>query len=475
MTTLLHISDLHRTPDAEVSNTVMIHALRRDLSDMQQGIDVIVASGDIVQGTKDGGAVELARQYTEARAFLEGLADAFLGGDRERVVIVPGNHDVDWVPSRASMKAVPATGETRKHLLKKLFLSRSAHRWSWSEFEFYQITDRAEYQRRFAAFATFYDSFYKGARTYSMDPAKQFDIFDYPNWNLTIVGFNSCYDNDHCNYAGRIDPDCIASVGLALSGPRYANRSRVAVWHHNTKGLPQEANYMDVRILANLIDLRFALGLHGHQHRNDIVEEYAPVAKRQRMTIISAGSLCAGADEMPLGERRSYNIITLQDADSCVVRVRREHTDDPLAPLFGPSVPRGYSREEVELSLQTFPEILTMNATVREAEKHIAAGAHEKALALLGGLDGHDPMVRRLLFECFTELDHTADLVKHFYPPTSSLEILALMPALWVERELDKLQELLTSAAVVNSTDTSIRELTTKYTSLYAAKFPRKS
>ena len=37
------------------------------------------------------------------RTSLGQLATQFLGSDRSRLVIVPGNHDVDWNRSRASM------------------------------------------------------------------------------------------------------------------------------------------------------------------------------------------------------------------------------------------------------------------------------------------------------------------------------------------------------------------------------------
>ena len=467
MPTLLHISDLHRTPSAEVSNTVLMHALKRDLETASVArVDVIIVRGDNVQGTKDGDSAELSRQYMEAIELLQGLANAFLDRDRDRVVLVPGNHDVDWKASKASMTKVETTTDERRALLKKLLHPRSSHRWSWSDFDFYRITDGDAYTRRFAAFAKFYDDFYEGKREFSLDPAQQYDVFDYPDLRLTFVGFNSCHENDHCNLAGRINPDCIANLNTKLSDARYANRMRIAVWHHNTKGLPQEATYMDSRIIANLIDLRFVLGLHGHQHRNDVVDEYASLPTRRRMTLISAGSLCAGSEEMPTGERRSFNLIELGANGTCQLRVRREQTDDPLAPLFGSSLVRGYSSESVDIVLETFPEEPAMHEGIREAEREIAGARFERALEILARQDSTDPMVRRLRLECLIELKRSFELVAQFYPPNGVLELLALLPALWEVKDLAKLSELLLSSAVADSPDPSVRELRAKYLAL---------
>lgn len=48
----------------------------------------------------------LMAQYDEAADFLAKLTDEFLDGDRSRLVIVPGNHDVDWNKARAGMQTV---------------------------------------------------------------------------------------------------------------------------------------------------------------------------------------------------------------------------------------------------------------------------------------------------------------------------------------------------------------------------------
>jgi hypothetical protein len=145
-------------------------------------------------------------------------------------------------------------------------------RWSWQDFSLFEIADAKRYDERMAPFARFYEQFYGGSRHFDLDPSRQFDIFDYPEFDLTIVGFSSCHTNDILNGQGAIHPSCIGRVGSILRGPEFAGRLRLAVWHHNTEGPPVQRDYMDSGILQNLIDGGFSLGMHGHQHRPQFLD-----------------------------------------------------------------------------------------------------------------------------------------------------------------------------------------------------------
>ena len=59
--------------------------------------DAIVVSGDLVEGLPlESDAIHrVSGTYQEATELLVSLSNEFLDGDRSRVVIVPGNHDVD--------------------------------------------------------------------------------------------------------------------------------------------------------------------------------------------------------------------------------------------------------------------------------------------------------------------------------------------------------------------------------------------
>jgi 3',5'-cyclic AMP phosphodiesterase CpdA len=46
-------------------------------------------------------------QYKEAEEFISQLADSFVGGDRQRVVVIPGNHDVSLWHTVQSFRPLP--------------------------------------------------------------------------------------------------------------------------------------------------------------------------------------------------------------------------------------------------------------------------------------------------------------------------------------------------------------------------------
>jgi 3',5'-cyclic AMP phosphodiesterase CpdA len=102
---IMHISDLHRDPTQGIRNGPLLRSLVNDRDRYTAGTpsiaspSLIIVSGDIVYGVQASHSAPidaLAAQYHEAETFLIDLADSFLGGDRQRLILVPGNHDVSY-------------------------------------------------------------------------------------------------------------------------------------------------------------------------------------------------------------------------------------------------------------------------------------------------------------------------------------------------------------------------------------------
>lgn len=134
--TFLHISDLHRSAADPISNADLLSALIADCDRYQRESpsipvpDVIMVSGDLVQGVgldQSGREAELDRHYSEAAEFLQMLTEE-LHGDRSPVVLIPGNHDVDWNTARSAMSEVKIVGNDVKALLD---FRANQYRWSW--------------------------------------------------------------------------------------------------------------------------------------------------------------------------------------------------------------------------------------------------------------------------------------------------------------------------------------------------------
>lgn len=57
--------------------------------------EFIVVCGDLAEGANGEDAEEkIVKQYQEVESFLDKLVRHFLNGDKSRIIIVPGNHDL---------------------------------------------------------------------------------------------------------------------------------------------------------------------------------------------------------------------------------------------------------------------------------------------------------------------------------------------------------------------------------------------
>ena len=172
----LDISDLHRDAANPLRNPILLESLKRDrdryTSEESPSIkppDLIVVSGDLVQGVKNnpsGTEAALRNQYDEAMEFLTRLAEEFVEGDKQRIIIVPGNHDVSDYHFRQSVEPIDMdlAPNAKRRLVEELFTSESPLRWSWPDFKLYRIVSPDLYKQRFAAFVDFYNQFYGGQR-----------------------------------------------------------------------------------------------------------------------------------------------------------------------------------------------------------------------------------------------------------------------------------------------------------------------
>ena len=472
---VLHISDLHRDPANPIRNDVLLDSLendRRHYSAEQtpavRSPDLIFISGDIIQGIRpdeqDPNA-RLREQYHEALDFLTDLTDRFMGGDRNRVIVVPGNHDVSAYHFEKSLRRVGILPDRKKELVTQLFQPGSPLRWSWSDFELYEIADQTLYAQRLAAFVDFYAEFYNGARTYDLDPAKQIDIFDFPAFDLTIAGFSSCYNNDLFNRQGAIHPGCLAFAGTRLRDPSLQDRLRIAVWHHNAEGLPEHSDYMDPDFLQNLIDRGFSLGFHGHQHRPQFLDTRFRHGIDRKITVISAGTLGNGAS---FRHRRAYNVIELDtDNRSGRLHVREMQNDNLSLPIWGQCALPPNTSAYHDFQFDPPPEpVLHFNvntAALIEAERFYDSGNYRKAADLLIPVTASDALARPLLLDCLVKLKDMPALISNFDPPASEAEAIHIMDALWAEGRRDRLGEVLRIPLIAESADPSVIEIRGKY------------
>ena len=186
----MHISDLHRSPEDPISNEELVSALLHDRDRYVKeepaipAPQAIVVSGDLIEGVRVGTAdfaKRIEEQYSVAEDLLNELTTRFLDGDRSRLVMVPGNHDVDWNTAFAALVPVDAS-EVPKDLAAELYAHDSPFRWDWKSRTLYRIADGKTYLRRLEPFWRFFERFYSGLdaprKAHEAFDARAYDLYD---------------------------------------------------------------------------------------------------------------------------------------------------------------------------------------------------------------------------------------------------------------------------------------------------------
>ena len=323
MFSILHLSDLHRSDADPISNNTLIASLLADQDRFPMETpairqpDAMIVSGDIVAGAKLGqrnyGTV-LKGQYATAQEFLGRLTDRMFGGDRAQVVVVPGNHDCCWNTAFSGM--TPVTEEDiPRDLMDQLEAPNSQLRWSWRERKLYRITSPDDYARRLDSYWDFVDVFYSGFNLkFPIRRDAGFNLFELDGGNILVAAFESMHGNDCFSYQACFDPRAIANAALRVRDERRYYNLRIAMWHHGLHSDPSyRSDYLPINSVYELIGHGFQVGLHGHQHFAEIGSHYVRIPGEREMAVVSSGSLCAGARDLPRGVNRQYNVIVVSD------------------------------------------------------------------------------------------------------------------------------------------------------------------
>jgi 3',5'-cyclic AMP phosphodiesterase CpdA len=468
--TIVHISDLHRSKEHPISNISLLDSLLQDM-DKYVGKgkfdtpNILIVSGDIVHGSRDTVKASeiIESQYEEALSFLNDLTNKMFDGDKSRVIIIPGNHDVSWTESNESMTIiddgsdVDDAGRIRKQLFKDAIKIDSNIKWSWADRSFYKISNEEKYNERMKYFAKFYKDFY-GDKEYSLDPTEQFEVFDFPAEGVTILGFNSCYHNDHLNRAGSINPNCIAKSGIRTRNLKRQGRLFLATWHHNFRGGPYDQDYMDDTVLESLISKEVKIGFHGHQHKQQIVRIQNTVVEDKKMYVFSAGSLCAGPAEIPTGYNRQYNLIELRRIDTSKLSVRVISRQKTAESSFDNPV---WETGPLDSSLETIferefnhdqPEPLKLYVI----ERMVSDGDFTEAINELKLQDQDEPLVRKMLLECYSKTNDEERILKDFFDPVTDEEAIQVMNACISVGSQQQKHNLYNSEYIQESADPSV-------------------
>jgi predicted phosphodiesterase len=253
MTTItwLHISDLHfRVGPAfeEFNRRVVLRALWQDIrNQIDQGLDpdFIAFTGDVAYS----GDVE---EYTlAAKFFFDPLLET-TGVSKDRIFVVPGNHDVEW------SKIDPSLARTMCNLLgdrdqTNQFLSHEHDRGS----AFY----------KFDAYSRFVNSYFEGALSFDIGEYFYVRSIQVGGTRIFIIGLNSAW----MSACKRNDKGEVLDLGNLLIGEKQLEEAldriedgglRIALLHHPLEWLQENDRFRVEKRLDSECDFI----LHGHWH-----------------------------------------------------------------------------------------------------------------------------------------------------------------------------------------------------------------
>ncbi|MGD9101518.1 MAG: metallophosphoesterase, partial [Anaerolineae bacterium] len=334
---VLHISDIHRGKEAPISNRVLqgklMDDIRRTYDEDNARLgpdeprlgppDIIVVSGDLTQKAHPD-------EYKLAREFLEGLLE-LVDGQRHRVVLVPGNHDVNWALSEKSF--VQATEQEYKDQPQYDEPYRQGVKKRLKNGTYWRKVENA-YTKRFQPFKEFFDDFYQGAvatHAYPLERERMYSVYDYGQaYGLVIVGFNTCDEIDHLDRRAFINDEAIhraeRDVALRVGDPALL---RIAVFHHNIRSVQHGEDFLDPKYLQTLKRHDFDLCLHGHAHTAG-VDIFDPTQSRT-LPLLGAGSLAVPYRDRPPAVPKGYNLLVINREDGSIfAHTRRYDEGDPV-------------------------------------------------------------------------------------------------------------------------------------------------
>lgn len=418
----------------------------------------IVVSGDLIHGGSS--EEEIRGQYAETRGFLEQLVHEFLEGDKNRMLIVPGNHDMSHPHSKDSM--IPESDANNKVNLDQMKAGNPLVRWNWKEFMFYKIANAPRYAQRFDLFREFYDGFYEGERTYPVDPVVEAECYPYGKDKVTFALFNSCHQLDHLWDTAFIDEEAIVSVTPKLRKSYNKGYVNIGVWHHHYYGSPRETNYMDREVINRMSHSYLQMGLFGHQHISQVAEFYGgdlslgEAPDNQRLLLVSSGTLFGGRKELPEGRKRQYNVIEISHENgraAVEIHVREDDNRSVQSklPIWHGKLISPTSSIRTEIKLRQLDEKTLLVGLLREAQE---SGDYISAFEELKGKE-HIVGYSVIRSEIVRGIKDNRYLLNHLRPQNKN-EYLLLMSCAEAEQDTESKEQLKNDPTLQAMLDDSI-------------------
>lgn len=275
--TILHLSDLHfgdhhgfrtdSTDEYDRGVGSLLDHLTSDLDKIDCHPDILVVSGDLT-------SMAHGPEFQRASSFISEL----LGRhklDKSRIVVVPGNHDVIWLPGDSE-----ATLSEYNNFTSRLYQ-----------------TPVQDYELRFAT-----------------------------HGDLFVLGLDATrLETPARGGTGFVGRDQLQRAAELLDREAHDAMVRMLAIHHHLlpvawigdrpANYPASATLDSPSILAWAQEHRFAVILHGHQHQEFLCTFQFPARDHGPLVVSGSPSIGAKRESLPPNARNGYQIITVEGSD----------------------------------------------------------------------------------------------------------------------------------------------------------------
>jgi 3',5'-cyclic AMP phosphodiesterase CpdA len=284
--TILHVSDMqfgrnHRfgrlalPPDDRFDS--LLERLQADLRCLREEEnlqpDILAVTGDLAEGGKKS-------EFDDALEFIERFT-SFLTLNRNRVIIIAGNHDIN----------------------------RSACEAYFNECEADDQQASPPYWPKWKHFYALFKKFYMDEPAIAFTREQPWTLFEIPDLKVVVAGLNSTIaeghrDGTHFGYVGETQ---LRSFVERLKPFKENGWLRIGAVHHNYQrgSTDDEENLRDADDLKNILGTSLNLLLHGHTHEGKVAW------LNQNVPVVSTGSAALTTAARPEDVPNQYQMIRI--------------------------------------------------------------------------------------------------------------------------------------------------------------------
>jgi 3',5'-cyclic AMP phosphodiesterase CpdA len=250
--TIVHISDIqfgknHRFGRGKLEDhegyDVLLERLKDDFDRLRDEghlpADLVALTGDLTEWGMPG-------EFAEVEKFARGIAK-HLTLDASRVLVIPGNHDVNRKACEAYFNQCAADDGREP---------------------------AAPFSPKWNAYAAFFARFYGDACPHRFTEQEPYSFFEVKDLRVVVAGLNSTMreshqPDDHYGWLGEAQLKHFKSI---LASYRREGWLRIGLVHHNAQRGAQsdDENLRDAQDLERILASELNLLLHGHTHQGRV-------------------------------------------------------------------------------------------------------------------------------------------------------------------------------------------------------------